>query len=134
MRSTTSKEVKLARSIITLFTISNDTLKTRRDNYSLTAIIKKPRYHQGFRGFLFAKFAVLVQIWCKLKNKRFFKAYNAVSCCTPFCVLVLEHFSLPFNLQATKIEMSCADSTHFFLFDGCSTFIFYNSISGSIPY
>ena len=104
---------------LTIFTISNGVAKTRRDNYSLTAIIKKPRYHQGFRGFLFAKFAVLVQIWCKLKNKRFFKAYNAVSCCTPFCVLVLEHFSLPFNLQATKIEMLRADSTHFFLFDGC---------------
>ena len=109
-------------------------LSSRRDNYSLTAIIKKPRYHQGFRGFLFAKFAVLVQIWCKLKNKRFFKAYNAVSCCTPFCVLVLEHFSLPFNLQATKIEMLRADSTHFFLFDGCSTVFSDNSISGSIPY
>jgi len=73
-----------------------------------------------------------VQIWCKLKNNRFFKAYNAVSCYTPFCVLVLEHFPLPFNLQATKIEMLRADSTHFFLFDGCSTFFSDNSISGKI--
>ena len=109
-------------------------LSSPRDNYSLTAIIKKPRYHNGFRGFLFAKFAVLVQIWCKLKNKRFFKAYNAVSCCTPFYVLVLEHFSLPFNLQDTKIEMLRADSTHFFLLGGCSTIFYDNSISGSIPY
>ena len=109
-------------------------LSSPRDNYSHTAIIKKPRYHNGFRGFLFAQISVLVQIWCKSIKKHIFKAYNAVSCCTPFCVLVLEHFSLPFNLQATKIEMSRADSTHFFLFDGCSTFFSDNSISGSIPY
>ena len=36
-----------------------------RDNYSLTAIIKKPRYHNGFRGFSFAENLRLVQIWCK---------------------------------------------------------------------
>ena len=77
---------------------------------------------------------ILVQIWCKSLKKHIFKAYNAVSCCTPFCVLVLEHFSLPFNLQATKIEMLRADSTSFFLFDGCSTFFYDNSISGGIPY
>ena len=49
-------------------------------------------------------------------------------CSTP----LLEHFSLPFDFAATKIEMLRADSTHFFLFDGCSTFFSDNSISGSI--
>ena len=40
-------------------------LSSPRDNYSLTAIIKKPRYHNGFRGFSFAENLLLVQIWCK---------------------------------------------------------------------
>jgi hypothetical protein len=40
-----------------------------RDNYSLTAIIKKPRYHNGFRGFLFTQISILVQIWCKSIKK-----------------------------------------------------------------
>ena len=51
-----------------------------------------------------------------------------------FAFVVVEHFSLPFVFAATKIEMLRANSTSFCLLGGCSTFIFYNSISGSIPY
>ena len=51
-----------------------------------------------------------------------------------FCVLMLEHFSLPFVFAATKIEMLRANSTSFCLLDGCSTSFYDNSISGSIPY
>ena len=36
---------------------------SQRDNYSLTAIIKKPRYHNGFRGFLFLSLLCLLQFY-----------------------------------------------------------------------
>ena len=47
----------------TIFRGINASRKTRRDNYSPTAIIKKPRYHNGFRGFSFAENLPLVQVY-----------------------------------------------------------------------
>ena len=51
VRSTTSQEVWLVRSIITLFTISNGTLKTRRDNFDLWSNTKNARFF--YRAFFY---------------------------------------------------------------------------------
>jgi hypothetical protein len=69
-------------------------LSSPRDNYSLTAIIKKPRYHNGFRGFSFAENLPLVQIWCK-----FILAWVLVQ--------VKQHKNTPISIEGT-LNFGCA--------------------------
>ena len=80
MRSTTSQDVKLARSIITLFTISNATLKPQRDNFDPWSNTKNAQLMLGIFYYLFdnnydcpsVKLWVMIgyaKLWCPIGHE-----------------------------------------------------------------